>query len=154
MRSMKWIMAGTAAAAALGYTAVAMANDPAPAGPGIVVYKTATCGCCGKWVEHLRANGFTVKAEDVTDLAAVKQRYGVGLQLQSCHTAVVGDYVFEGHVPADAIEKFLAKPPANARGLAVPGMPPGSPGMESASAQPYDILVFDRTGATKVFEHR
>ncbi len=153
MVSMKWMLAAAAVAAGVGGATVAVTSGAA-ATTDIVVYQTATCGCCAKWVDHMRANGFTVRAEDVTDLAAVKQRYGVGMALQSCHTSIVGDHVFEGHIPADAIRKFLADPPANARGLAVPGMPLGSPGMESATPQPYDILIFDRNGGTRVFEHR
>jgi hypothetical protein len=120
----------------------------------IVVYKDPNCGCCAKWVEHMRKNGFEVRVEDTGSMAAVKQRFGIGMGLASCHTSVIGDYVFEGHVPADAVQKFLAKPPAGARGLAVPGMPAGSPGMESANPQAYDIILFDRQGAMKVFEKR
>ncbi|MCI0437307.1 MAG: DUF411 domain-containing protein [Gemmatimonadetes bacterium] len=154
MRSLRWIAGGIAVTAGLGLTAAAGVRNATPPAPNIVVYKSPTCGCCAKWVDHLRANGFTVTTEDVADLSAVKQRFHVGQQLQSCHTAVAGDYVFEGHVPADLVAKFLAEPPAGAMGLAVPGMPLGSPGMESANPQAYDVLVFDARGGTRVFARR
>ncbi|MGH7503351.1 MAG: DUF411 domain-containing protein [Longimicrobiales bacterium] len=154
MRSRLWILAAAIGVVAVTGTAAALFSKEAPAVAAITVYKDPNCGCCAKWVDHLRQNGFTVKVEDTDQMAAVKQRLGVGQALASCHTAVVGDYVFEGHIPADAIQKFLANPPAGARGLAVPGMPMGSPGMESANPQPYDVLQFDPQGATKVFDKR
>ena len=97
-------------------------------GPSIKVYKTATCGCCKAWVQHLRDNGFRVETVDMPDLSLIKQKYGVKPALQACHTAVVDGYVVEGHVPADVILKLLKDHPAVA-GVAVPGMPGGSPGM-------------------------
>ncbi len=126
-----------------------------PAGPDadadMHVYKTATCGCCAKWVDHMRAAGFTVSVENVMDINAVKRRTGVPLDLGSCHTAVVGDYVIEGHVPARVVRAFLAEAP-EVLGIAVPGMPIGSPGMEGANPRPYDVLAFDRNGNRGVFE--
>jgi hypothetical protein len=154
MHSRVWMLAGVIGVVAVTGAAASMFSRTPDASAEIVVYKDPNCGCCAKWVEHLKRNGFEVRVEDTSEMAAVKQRYGVGMALSSCHTAVVGDYVFEGHVPADAIQKFLAKPPAGARGLAVPGMPAGSPGMESANPQPYDVLQFDRQGATQVFDKR
>lgn len=128
---------------------VAAASDP-----NIVkVYKDPNCGCCSKWVDHMRANGFTVETMDLPDLTMVKQRYAIGQSLQSCHTAVIGDYAFEGHVPADVIRKFLEEKPSVA-GLAVPGMPSGSPGMEGATKERYDVLTFDRAGRTTVYAQR
>jgi hypothetical protein len=120
--------------------------------PVMTVYRSPTCGCCGDWVEHMRAEGFTVEVENVQDLVAVKNRLGVPMPLGSCHTAVVGDYLVEGHVPADDVKRLLAEAP-DAAGLAVPGMPIGSPGMEveGTPAQPYDVLAFARDGATRVF---
>jgi hypothetical protein len=119
----------------------------------IKVYKTPTCGCCKAWVQHLRDNGFKVETVDMPDLSMVKQKYGVKPALQACHTAVVNGYVVEGHVPADLIMKLVKERPAVA-GLAVPGMPAGSPGMEGASKAPYDVLTFDRAGRTRVYAHR
>jgi hypothetical protein len=116
----------------------------------ITVYKTPTCGCCAKWVDHLREHGYHVNAIDQNDLSEVKSRLGVSSALQSCHTATVGGYVVEGHVPAADIRRLLAERPS-VTGLAVPGMPSGSPGMEGFRSERYDVLAFDKGGATKVF---
>jgi hypothetical protein len=123
--------------------------------PEVVVYKSPTCGCCTEWVAHLRRHGFQVRSEDVTDLQAVKARHRVPPDLQSCHTALVGGYVIEGHVPADLVERLLRER-AKVAGLAVPGMPVGSPGMEvpGARAERYRVLTFDRDGRTGVFATR
>ena len=107
----------------------------------VTVHKDPNCGCCSGWVDHLRAAGFSVAAQDTTDLAGVKQQYGVPPELASCHTAIVGSYVIEGHVPALAIRRLLAERP-DAKGLAVPGMPVGSPGMEGGTPQPYAVVLF------------
>jgi len=106
-------------------------------------------------VGHLRANGFEVREENMADLAPIKRRLQVPGPLQGCHTAVVGDYVVEGHVPADLIQRLLRERPA-VLGLAVPGMPAGAPGMETPGLAPerYDVLTFDRTGRTTVFARR
>ncbi len=122
-------------------------------GPVITVYKSATCGCCTKWVEHVRAAGFQVVVHDTTSLSGIKERYGVPKNLTSCHTAVVDGYVIEGHVPADVIARLLRERPELA-GVAVPGMPAGSPGMDSPTPARYAILTFDRAGRTAVFAHR
>ena len=119
----------------------------------IKVYKTPQCGCCKGWVQHLRANGFQVETMDMPDLSMIKQKYGVAPALQACHTAIVNGYVVEGHVPADIILKMLKERPAVA-GIAVPGMPSGSPGMDGGSKQAYDVLTFDRAGHTKVYAHK
>jgi hypothetical protein len=119
----------------------------------IKVYKTPQCGCCKAWVKHLSDNGFRVETMDMPDLSLVKQKYAVKPALQSCHTAVVNGYVVEGHVPADVILKLLRERPSVA-GIAVPGMPMGSPGMEGASKQAYDIFTFDRAGRSRVYAHR
>lgn len=118
--------------------------------PVIAVYKDPGCVCCAKWIRHLSANGFVVTARDSTDMASVKRTMGVPDALQSCHTAVVGKYVVEGHVPAAAIKKLLVEKPA-VMGLAVPGMPVGSPGMEGSPKQPYNIIAFERDGKTRVY---
>lgn len=104
---------------------------------------------------HLRASGYPVKAEDVADVAPFKRRYGVPERLESCHTALVEGYVVEGHVPADLIDRLLRERPP-AAGLAVPGMPAGSPGMDSPgqAPEPYQVLIFDRSGKTEVYASR
>jgi hypothetical protein len=116
--------------------------------PKVEVYKTKTCGCCGKWVEHLRANSFNVEVKDVPSTAEYRQKYGVPDQLASCHTAVVGQYTVEGHVPAADIRKMLKERPKGS-GIAVPGMPMGSPGMEQGGRKDaYSVVLFDRKGNT------
>lgn len=121
------------------------AADPAPM---VTVYKSASCGCCGKWVEHLKDNGFSVTVHDLQNLEPIKERYGVPPRLASCHTATVNGYVIEGHVPAADIRRLLAEKP-KVKGLAVPGMPVGSPGMEQGNAkEPYDVVSFDERGMT------
>ena len=120
--------------------------------PTVDVYKSATCGCCSKWVEHLQANGFTVRTTNREDLAGLKAKHGVPRRVQSCHMAVVNGYVVEGHVPAADVQRLLKERPAIV-GLAVPGMPIGSPGMEmpGRKAQPFDVIAFDKDGQTRVF---
>ena len=119
------------------------------------MYKTEACGCCNIWVEYLEENGFEVRTENVDNLAAVKVELGVPPQLQSCHTAVIDGYVIEGHVPLEPIQRLLTERPEIA-GLAVPGMPIGSPGMEMPGRlpDPYDIVAFDAEGETEVYESR
>ena len=119
------------------------------------VYKSPTCGCCTKWVEHMKKSGFTVTAHDVNDVDSFKKKYGVPSALASCHTALVtGGYAVEGHVPADLIAKMIRERPKNVIGLAVPGMPQGSPGMETGTVDRYEILAFDRAGKTTVYARR
>ena len=138
--------------AGLASLGIAAAQQKPAAGPLVEVFKTPTCGCCAKWVEHMRANGFTVRTTDLNDLAEIKKSRGVPDNTQSCHTAVVNGYVVEGHVPAEDVHRMLKEKPAIA-GLAVPGMPVGSPGMEypGTRAQPYAVYSFDKKGATQVF---
>ena len=124
---------------------------PDPTLPAVKVWKSPTCGCCSLWVEHMRRSGFEVEVEDLADLTQVKQEHGVGAHLQSCHTALVDGYVLEGHVPADDVKRLLDERP-QVLGLAVPGMPAGSPGMEYGDVKhPYDVLTFDRSGRTAVW---
>lgn len=120
----------------------------------VLVHKTATCGCCKLWVKHLEAAGFSVKAQDVDNLGPIKERAGIPPGLGSCHTAEVEGYFVEGHVPAQDIQRLLRERP-RARGLSVPGMPIGSPGMEipSGEVQPYDVLLVAEDGSTSVFAH-
>ncbi len=139
------------AIALLAFTAlVAGAASPAPK---VTVYKLASCGCCAQWVQHLREHGYQVTTEDVADVAPIKQKYHVPDAVASCHTALVGGYVVEGHVPADVISKMLRERPKIA-GIGVPGMPQGAPGMESPTPQHYDVLSFDTQGHTAVYAKR
>jgi hypothetical protein len=119
----------------------------------LLVHKTPSCGCCKKWVSHLEANSFSTMIKDHQNLQKVKEQYAVKPKYQSCHTAVSQDgYVFEGHIPSKFIEQFLANPEADAIGLAVPGMPLGSPGMEvQGRFMPYDVLVLFKDGSSKVY---
>lgn len=130
------------------------ASTTAPAdAPAITVYKSPTCGCCAMWVEHLEAAGFDVTSVDRTDMGVVKDSLGVPGDLSSCHTAVVDGYVVEGHVPAAQVTRLLEERP-DALGLAVPGMPIGSPGMEMGDRRdPYDVLLVGEGGEAAVYEH-
>jgi hypothetical protein len=132
--------------------AAAALRPLAQKGPSIQVYKDPTCGCCAIWVEHLRKAGFTATVNDVGDMNAVKAKYGVPQRARSCHTAFVDGYVIEGHVPAADVQRLLRRRPAVV-GLAVPGMPIGSPGMEVPGMRPqaFDVLAFDKAGQTTVF---
>jgi hypothetical protein len=126
-----------------------------PALPTLVVYKNETCGCCNLWVEHVKAAGFKVEVRDVDNMQSIKEEVGIPAGKGSCHTARLGRRFFvEGHVPAEDIKRFLKEQP-NARGLTVPGMPVGSPGMEVASGkvQPYDVLLVAKDGKTSVYAH-
>lgn len=114
--------------------------------PTVTVYKSPTCGCCSAWVEHMRAHGFTVETKDVDDISAVKRLLGVPDNLASCHTATVGGYVVEGHVPAADVAAMLSHAPA-VRGVAVPGMPATSPGMDVPGAtETYPVVAFGADG--------
>lgn len=124
--------------------------EPVSIFPVVQVYKSPTCGCCDKWVSHLEANGFEVEATDVDDMSLVKRSYGIPRALTSCHTAVVGDYLVEGHVSAEDIVQLLKQKPA-IKGIAVPGMPIGSPGMEGKNPQAFDVISFNADGETEVF---
>lgn len=143
----KWaIWAVVAAIGGAGVWAV-QDRDPVDAAPGeIVVYKSPTCGCCKEWVAHLRDFGFKVSVNDKGDMDPVKAKYKVPYEMESCHTAVVDGYVLEGHVPALDIRRLLEKKP-NVTGIAVPGMPIGSPGMEQGGQrEPYKVLTFGGSG--------
>ncbi|MBU2570753.1 MAG: DUF411 domain-containing protein [Gammaproteobacteria bacterium] len=117
----------------------------------VVVYRSPSCGCCGKWVKHLKDNNFNVIDNVVHDVDSVKRKYGVPSELASCHTAIVGDYVIEGHVPVEDIEKLLSLK-ADVLGIAVPGMPVGTPGMEMGDRKDaYKVIAFDKEGRKQVF---
>lgn len=120
------------------------------AGVQVDVYKSPYCGCCGKWVEHLRVEGFDVKTHDVTDVPGQRKKLGMPEAYGSCHTATVGNYLIEGHVPAADVQRLLKEKP-QAIGLAVPSMPPGSPGMENARPVPYETLLVRADGTRHVF---
>lgn len=137
-------------ALALGLAGAAAAAEPVL--PKIATYRNAGCGCCGKWVEAARAAGFDVTLTNSPDLMALKARLGVPEKLISCHTSIVGSYVIEGHVPLDAVKRLLRTRPDIA-GIAVPGMPLGTPGMEvpRGQEQKFDVLAFDSAGKIRVF---
>lgn len=117
----------------------------------VEVWKNADCGCCKEWIKHLRAHGFEVSATDVSETAPLRARYGLPVRYGSCHTAKVGGYAIEGHVPAREIKRLLRERPI-AIGLAVPGMPVGSPGMEQGSRiEPYDVLLVSAAGSAAVY---
>jgi hypothetical protein len=156
-----WLVAGVAVIAAAAVMVAGPGNpdsagslpDPGAAGQEVAVYKSPTCGCCKDWVSHLQSQGFSVVTHDVVDMGAIKAKNGVPASLTSCHTATVGGYAIEGHVPADLILRILEERPA-ITGLAVPGMPGGSPGMESAPKVPYDVIAWDATQATSLYAKR
>lgn len=132
-------------------TSLFAACGSAQADTKMIVYKTSTCGCCGKWVEHLQSNGFEVDVREVNDIVTEGRRLGVPDNLRSCHTGSIGGYAVEGHVPAVDIKRLLAEEP-DAKGLAVPGMPIGSPGMENGSyVERYSVLLFNADGTSEVY---
>jgi hypothetical protein len=142
----------TLGAAAIGYSKSGNANSP---GEVVTVWKTPSCGCCKDWVIHLRKEGFSVVTNDVNDTAPVRQKLGLPAKLGSCHTAQVGGYVLEGHVPAREVKRLLREKPA-AIGLAVPGMPVGSPGMEMPGEMQgvrdaFDVVLVTRDGSSRVY---
>ena len=119
----------------------------------ITVYRSPTCGCCGKWIDHMKQNNFNVKDNIVDDMESIKAKYGVPKEMASCHTAIVDGYVVEGHVPAADVMKLLKTKP-KVTGLAVPGMVTGSPGMEMGGrVDPYDVMSFDKEKHFQIFNH-
>lgn len=119
----------------------------------ITVYKSRSCLCCGKWIEHMRTAGFRVTEENRDDVSAVKRQHGVPSTMYSCHTSVAAGYVIEGHVPADLVERVINERP-NVAGLALPGMPAGAPGMEGVGKVTYEVLAFSRTGEPTTYAVR
>ena len=147
-----FVRAGLGAGAVLLVAPGALRANAAPV--TMTVYKSPLCGCCGEWVKHVQAAGFTVKVVAIEDLTDVNKNAGVPKSLEACHTALVGSYVAVGHVPADLIQKVLKDKP-KITGLAVPGMPQGAPGMEQGlGKQAYDVIAFERTGKTSVYAKR
>ncbi|HYC02192.1 MAG TPA: DUF411 domain-containing protein [Azospirillaceae bacterium] len=146
-------LAAAGAASLMGAAALAARPVAAPApGPLVEVWKSPTCGCCGAWIEHMKAAGFEVRVTETDDLAPVKAARGVPGELGSCHTAVVEGYVLEGHVPAADVRRLLAERP-KATGLAVPGMPADAPGMDLGTGEPYDVVLFGPKGRTLFARH-
>jgi len=143
-------IATTAVTLALTTAAVRTPSDESARKPTITVYKDPNCGCCKNWIEHLVKHGYRVDAKDTPDMAAIKRTLGVPDALGACHTAIVNGYLIEGHVSAAEIDRLLERRPRVA-GLAVPGMPMGSPGMEGPRTQKYQVLAFDKNGKTTVF---
>ena len=126
---------------------------PAADAPLLTVYKSPTCGCCSAWAQAMESGGFRVETVDTDDLASVRDSLGMPGDLAACHVATVGGYAVEGHVPPSAVRRLLAERP-DARGIAVPGMPIGSVGMEQgATRQPYDVLLVGEGGEAAVYEH-
>lgn len=130
---------------ALGASALTLRPLRTKAATAMLVHKDPNCGCCNGWVAHMRSAGLDVAVDERDDLASIRQRLGVPDDLAACHTAEIDGYVVEGHVPAAAVQRLLKERPV-ATGLAVPGMPPGSPGMESPNPRPYEVLLFDKSG--------
>lgn len=130
---------------------LAACGAPGQTSSDVRVFRTATCGCCLGWAEHMEQSGFSVEVIEVDDLNAEKARLGVPAGIQACHTAEVDGYVVEGHVPASDVQRLLRERP-QIRGLAVPGMPEGSPGMEGPNPEPFAVLAFDAQGRVEVFQ--
>ena len=149
-KSASLIFAAVAGLGLLGVTTVWLWSGVSADATEITVYKTPTCGCCSAWIDHLEDNGFRVIKKDLRDTSSIKAAHGVKPKLASCHTALVDGYVVEGHVPATDIRRLLAERPP-VKGLTVPGMPMGSPGMEGPRKDPYNVLTFDARGKTSVF---
>lgn len=150
MKMLKYL-AVAAAVAVPAYASQAGQKPAAADGQAITVYRTATCGCCGKWVDHLKTAGFTPTVHIVENTDTAPPAKGVPAQLRSCHSATLEGYNVEGHVPAEVIRQLLKERP-KVQGIAVPGMPAGSPGMESPSPVAYDVVAYDASGKTSVFK--
>ena len=146
------MLAGAFGAPLIANAATAAATTAAMPATVIDVYKSPDCGCCTAWVEHLQKNRFTVRAHNVPNAPAYRAKHGIPDALGSCHTGVVDGYALEGHVPAREIRRLLAERP-DAVGLAVPGMPTGSPGMESFRSDPYDVVLVKADGKHLVYQH-
>ena len=150
-----WAFVALIATAALAAPAITGASRSVAEAGEITVYKSPTCGCCGKWIEHMKAAGFDVRVENVPDVTPIKRRHAVPQELWSCHTSMINGYAIEGHVPADVIRQLLREKKAVA-GLAVPGMPQGAPGMEQGMLQKdrYEVLAFTADGGRETYAVR
>lgn len=155
-RRVPWLLLTTGAAAVALVALIVWPGAPETLADeaDIVVYKTPSCSCCKEWIKHLESAGMDVNVVNVNTTQPVQARVGVPRALGSCHTAVIGDYWIEGHVPVDLILKLAADKPDNIRGLAVPGMVVGSPGMEGPNSSTYDIVALDSSGRAVVHATR
>jgi len=142
------ILALTLACVTGAETPLAQAKAAAPI--PMTVYKTPTCGCCGKWVAYMERNGFKATVIELPDTSSARAQHGVPAKLGSCHTSVIRGYAIEGHVPAEDVKRLLREKPAIV-GLSAPGMPAGSPGMDVPGSPPFDVVAFDKAGETRVF---
>jgi hypothetical protein len=149
-RSVMIGLGGLAAAAAGAFAFPGLFGYGAAKAGEVLVYKSPSCGCCGQWAKHMRRNGFEVSVKNIDNISPIKERAGVPYDLESCHTAFIGGYVVEGHVPAENIRKMLADRP-DIKGLAVPGMPASAPGMDSPENEPYTVYSFDAAGKTRAY---
>lgn len=151
LRTVPVAIVASAVYALSGYTPSLAGSDNPGGEHEITVYKSPTCGCCGGWVDYLEDNGFQVTVNELTDLSSIRANLGMtDPRLLSCHTAVIGDYIVEGHVPVDDIRRLITERPP-IRGIAAPGMPQMSPGMASVEPRGYDVLSFDAEGRTEVY---
>ena len=147
---LKWLALAAAAVTLVPVYASQRKPESTSAARPITIYRTATCGCCAKWVDHLKEHGFTPTVHIVENTSATPPGKGLPESLRSCHNATVDGYSVEGHVPGDVVLKLLKERP-KVRGIAVPGMPAGSPGMESPTPVAYDVVAYDADGKTSVF---
>ncbi|WP_257280932.1 MULTISPECIES: DUF411 domain-containing protein [unclassified Endozoicomonas] len=146
MKKLKALFLGTAV---LMSSILAKAEESLPT---VMLYKTPACGCCTEWAKHMEENGFKVMSHDVPGTATYRAKAGIPKGMESCHTAFIGDYAFEGHVPAADIKRLLTEKPDGVNGLTVPGMPMGSPGMEYGDLKdPYKVIGFSSDGKMSVF---
>ncbi len=152
MKSIRPLLIGGMFILAVGVLSACNKSEAETPLPTVMVYKSPTCGCCHKWVAHMEEAGFPVETKDMVDVTPIKEQYGVRPDMRSCHTAIVDGYVIEGHVPAADVKRLLKERP-DVTGLAAPGMPIGSPGMESARPEPYDVIAFKTDGGQYVFAH-
>lgn len=142
-------------ASATSIIGISMLLTPVPSvaeetGNEVIVYKDASCECCGRWVSHMRQNGFSVTVKNMDDMSLIKSLTGIPENMESCHTASIGNYLVEGHVPASDVKRMLTQKPA-IKGLAVPGMPMSAPGMDSPENEPYTVFSFDSKGSVKTY---
>lgn len=155
---MRFVFAAVAAALVAGGVVLASRGGSAPgvAAQAAVVHLSPTCGCCKGWAEHMEKGGIALERDEQVDMPAVKAKLEVPNAVYSCHTAEIGGYVVEGHVPVDVVQRLLREKPEGVVGIGVAGMPAGSPGMEvpGQPAQPYQILAWDNTGRTWVYDRR
>ncbi len=145
------IFAGFFSLAVISAIVVFVLSQNVNAEPEMTVYKSPTCGCCGKWITHMEENGFKIKAVDLLEMNIVKEKYGINRKLASCHTAVIDGYFVEGHVPAVDVQRLLSEKP-DVLGISVPGMPVGSPGMEMGErVDHYSVIAIGKDGVAEVF---